>query len=230
MEKNVINKLILITLLISSYMLQAQDGKVYTKNHLMLDSFFNFSDYYVNYSISSEKKSAYNAVFAQRQAVFSHLKAKFKDVEQVYHVKLVDAKWGGSAIKSITTLDNKTKALEMTIFDNTMDIKVSISSNGAIKAARTPAGDFGMNFTGEHLIAKLPIEFNESYVFLNHDLLEELNEERFSYLKMNRIIEGYMLLIQRNENNYNSKAYLYIFRSFIDIKNTDELKLNKLKE
>ncbi|MGB0521307.1 MAG: hypothetical protein ACPGJS_00030 [Flammeovirgaceae bacterium] len=224
MEKNVVINMIIFLML--NYSLGvAQKNEKFTINEVMTDSAFSFSDHQFNSSVLDEKQL--NEFSINRKAVFSKLADKYKDIDRTHGILLAEGLWGGAFIKSSATIDLDNKQIQITFLDFNSRIQVEIDSTNMVKASEIPNEDVIKGFSGEVIGYNDPVNYNECYVFLKNDIIKEISHPNFSYKRMNRIIEGYMLLVRRKKYSSENRAFLVLFRSFVDIKDIDEWKLEQ---
>lgn len=226
MVKTVINKLIIL-LLFTYTSIIGQQNKQLNVNQVMIDSTFNFSDYQYNYAVIKDNEVLLRKHTEHQKNLFAKLNHLYKSVYHVEGILLADAKWGGAYIESTTSLDFAKKSLTIKLLDFTSTFHITIDSISQVHAVRVPNKKEARGFSGEVILTRTPSTYEECYVFLRKNIMNDVTHPNFSYKNMNRILEGYMLFVHRGDQIGTQRAYLVIFRSFIDIKDVDEWKLER---
>jgi len=211
---------ILILVLIASLNLMGQsNSSIQSVGKIAVDTSFRFSDYHLNYALVQEQELLYQHAKKQ-ELLFQKVKSKYKHIYNVRGVITADGNWSTRPIKTDIHFVPSAKKFQISISENIGDLVVYIDAKGGINASLTPKPrDQKTSFSGE-LLPELPTrEFNRCYIFFPYDILAEINHPNFSAQEMDRILEGYMLLIE--EDNWGSYAYKVIFRGLLEVKDTE---------
>jgi len=209
------------------FMILGQSKKVYQVNQISIDTSFNYSDHHYNFYVVKDSAELLIQYAKRRNQLFDKLHISFQNIGIVQGTLLSDGSWGGGHIKNTMLLNPENKTLEFTFHDYQSDVVIKVDFDGNVNAKLLPkSSDRKLGFSGELLPERPTREFNECYLFLSYDPLYEFNHPKFSLQKMNRILEGYALLIEKDEwgSHY---AYKLVFRGFIEVKGEGTWKLIK---